>query len=178
MSPHPLPRRPGHSKSAYQRNTKTSRLWCVCLFDCPGESTERGEDCNLLRATSPLAGQSRHPPPDLCPRQSAVRCDKPRQTATDRGTKEAQPFAVHLFVQTKHLQKAGPSSVARLKMDLPFRDRLAHNRVRRRSATALFPDSCPCGVFLSKPNKDKPQFHECARRTTTWQITSSSSSTA
>ena len=125
MSPHPLPRRPGHSKSAYQRNTKTSRLWCVCLFDCPGESTERGEDCNLLRATSPLAGQSRHPPPDLCPRQSAVRCDKPRQTATDRGTKEAQPFAVHLFVQTKHLQKAGPSSVARLKMDLPFHDRLA-----------------------------------------------------
>ena len=37
-------------------------------------------------------------------------------------------------VHTKHSQKAGPFSVARLKMDLPFHDRL---RVHKRSASPL-----------------------------------------
>ena len=38
---------------------------------------------------------------------------------------EGRHFAVYLFVHTKHSQKAGPFSVARLKMDLPFHNRLA-----------------------------------------------------
>ena len=32
---------------------------------------------------------------------------------------------------TMHSQKAGPFSVARLKMDLPFHNRLAYSRVHR-----------------------------------------------
>ena len=38
---------------------------------------------------------------------------------------EGRHFAVYLFVHTKHSQKAGPFSVARLKIDLPFHNRLA-----------------------------------------------------
>ena len=34
-------------------------------------------------------------------------------------------FAVCLFVHTKHSQKAGPFSVARLELDVRFHDRLA-----------------------------------------------------
>ena len=52
---------------------------------------------------------------------------------------EGRHFAVYLFVHTKHSQKAGPFSVARLKMDLPFHNRLAYNRVHRRSASPLVP---------------------------------------
>ena len=40
-------------------------------------------------------------------------------------------------VHTKRSQKAGPFSVARLKMDLRFHNRLAYNRVHRRSASPL-----------------------------------------
>ena len=36
----------------------------------------------------------------------------------------------HIAVHTKHSQKAGPFSVARLKMDLPFHNRVAHNAFR------------------------------------------------
>ena len=36
-----------------------------------------------------------------------------------------------------HSQKAGPFSVARLKMDLPFHNRLAYNRVHKTSASPL-----------------------------------------
>ena len=39
---------------------------------------------------------------------------------------------------TKHSQKAGPISVARLKMDLPFHTRLAYNRVHGRSASPRY----------------------------------------
>ena len=38
-------------------------------------------------------------------------------------------------VHTKHSQKAGPFSDARLKMDLPFHNRLVYNRVHRGSAS-------------------------------------------
>ena len=48
---------------------------------------------------------------------------------------------MHLFAHTKHSQKAGLFSVARLKMDLPFQNRLAYNRVHRRSASPLGPVS-------------------------------------
>ena len=41
-----------------------------------------------------------------------------------------------LYTQTI-LEKAGPFSVARLKMDLPFHNRLAYNRVHRTSASLL-----------------------------------------
>ena len=40
-------------------------------------------------------------------------------TTTSR--QEGRQFAVYLFVHTKHSKKAGPFSVARLKMDLPLR---------------------------------------------------------
>ena len=50
---------------------------------------------------------------------------------------EGRHVAVSLSVHTKHSQKAGPFSVARLKMDLPFHNRLAYNRVPRRSASPL-----------------------------------------
>ena len=50
---------------------------------------------------------------------------------------EGRHFAVYLFVHTKHSQKAGPFSVALLKMDLPFHNRLAYSRVHRRSAGHL-----------------------------------------
>ena len=40
---------------------------------------------------------------------------------------------------THSIGKAGPFSVARLKMDLPFQNRLAHNRVHRRSALLVRP---------------------------------------
>ena len=46
---------------------------------------------------------------------------------------------MHLFVHTKHSKKAGPFSGARLKMDLPFHNRFAYNRVHRRSASPLDP---------------------------------------
>ena len=45
--------------------------------------------------------------------------------------------AVYLFVHTKHSQKGGPFSVARLQLDLPFQNRLAYNRVRSRSASPV-----------------------------------------
>ena len=41
---------------------------------------------------------------------------------------------MYLFVGS-YTQKAGPFSVARLEMDLPFRDRLAYKRVHMRSAS-------------------------------------------
>ena len=44
---------------------------------------------------------------------------------------------MYLFVHTKHSQKAGPFSVARLKMDCPFHNPLAHNRVHRTSASPI-----------------------------------------
>ena len=44
---------------------------------------------------------------------------------------EGRHFAVHLSVHAK----AGPFSVARLKMGLPFHDRLAYSRVHRESAS-------------------------------------------
>ena len=50
-------------------------------------------------------------------------------------SQEGRHFAVYLFAHTKHSQKAGPFSVARLKMDLPFHNRLAYSRVDRRSAS-------------------------------------------
>ena len=40
-------------------------------------------------------------------------------------------------VHTEHSRKAGPFSVARLKMDLPFQNRRAYTRVQRRSASSL-----------------------------------------
>ena len=40
-----------------------------------------------------------------------------------------------VLIHTKHSQKAGPFSVARLKMDLPFHNRLTYNRVHRRSTS-------------------------------------------
>ena len=40
-------------------------------------------------------------------------------------------------VHTKHSQKACPFSVARLKLDLPFHNRLAYNRVHRKSVSLL-----------------------------------------
>ena len=55
---------------------------------------------------------------------------------------EGQHFAVYLFVHTKHSQKASPFSVARLKMYLPFHNRLACNRVHGRSASPLPPAPC------------------------------------
>ena len=39
--------------------------------------------------------------------------------------KRASPSLVFLFAHTKHSQNAGPCSVTRLKMDLPFHNRLA-----------------------------------------------------
>ena len=53
--------------------------------------------------------------------------------------REGRHFAVYLFVHTKYTQKAGPFSVARLEMYLPFHNRLAYNRVHRRSASPLTP---------------------------------------
>ena len=50
-------------------------------------------------------------------------------------------------MHTKHSQKVGPFLVARLKMDLPFHNRLAYNRVHRRSASPL-----PWAVILSLPH--------------------------
>ena len=47
-------------------------------------------------------------------------------------------------------QQAGPFSVARLKMDLPFHNRLAYNRVHRRSASPLRPSS-PAGRLQFPP---------------------------
>ena len=52
-----------------------------------------------------------------------------RKRAPCLRAKRGRHFAVYLFVHTKHSQKAGPFSVARLKIDLPFHDRLAYNRV-------------------------------------------------
>ena len=40
-------------------------------------------------------------------------------------SQEGRHFAVYLFVHRKHSPKAGPFSVARLKIDLPFNNRLA-----------------------------------------------------
>ena len=48
--------------------------------------------------------------------------------AQDDMQKEGRHFAVCLFVHTNIHKKAGPFSVARLKMDLPFHNRLACNR--------------------------------------------------
>ena len=50
---------------------------------------------------------------------------------------EGWQCAVYLFVHTKHPQKAGPFSVARLKVGLPFHSRLAHNRGHKTSASPL-----------------------------------------
>ena len=50
-------------------------------------------------------------------------------------------FAVHLFAHTKHSRKAGPFSVARLEMDLPFHKGIAYSRVHRRSASPLVVDA-------------------------------------
>ena len=58
-------------------------------------------------------------------------------------------FAVHLSAHTQHSQKAGPFSVARLKMDLPFHNRLAYNRVHRRRAGTL-----------AAPTHTRPQCHD------------------
>ena len=57
---------------------------------------------------------------------------------------EGRHFVVCLFVHTKYLQKAGPFSVARPKMDLPFHNRLAYSRVHRRSAGPLGAAHSPC----------------------------------
>ena len=43
----------------------------------------------------------------------------------------------HLFVHTKHSEKAGPFAVARLKMDLPFHNRLAYNRSQEKCQPSL-----------------------------------------
>ena len=51
--------------------------------------------------------------------------------------REGRHFAMDLFVHPKHFPQAGPFSVARLRMDPPFRDRFAYNRVHRRSASPL-----------------------------------------
>ena len=53
--------------------------------------------------------------------------------------KRVSHFAVCLFVHTQQSQQAGPFSVARLNMDLPFHDRLAYSRVHRKSASPLPP---------------------------------------
>ena len=52
-----------------------------------------------------------------------------------RAGEEGWHFAAYLFVHTEHSRKAGAFSVARLKMDLPFHNRLAYNHVHRRSAS-------------------------------------------
>ena len=46
-------------------------------------------------------------------------------------------FTVYLFAHQSIHKKAGPFSVARLKMDLPLHNRLAYSRVHRRSAGPL-----------------------------------------
>ena len=49
-----------------------------------------------------------------------------RAASMSQSQQEARYFAVHLFAQTKHSQKAGPFPVARLETDLPFHKRLAY----------------------------------------------------
>ena len=58
----------------------------------------------------------------------------PSHTGSTFG-EEGRHFAVCLFAHTRTSQRAGPFPVARLKMDLPFHDRLAYTRARRRSAS-------------------------------------------
>ena len=66
------------------------------------------------------------------------------------GGEDDEPVAVKKFCKSrplvgpalrcahsKHAQKAGPFSVARPKMDLPFHNRLAYNRVHSRSASPM-----------------------------------------
>ena len=68
--------------------------------------------------------------------EKARHCFRARKAACQEG----RHFAVYLVVHTKHSQKAVPLSVARLKMNLPIHNRLAYNRVLRRSArTDLLP---------------------------------------
>ena len=50
-------------------------------------------------------------------------------------------------VHTKHSQKAGSFSVARLKMDLPFHNLLAYNRGQGRSASPLGPATSHPAAF-------------------------------
>ena len=65
-----------------------------------------------------------------------------------RVEQEGRHFAVHLFAHTKQSQKAGPFSVARLEMDLPFHNRLACYRVHRR--TPLPPPTSVGDSWLGK----------------------------
>ena len=65
-------------------------------------------------------------------------------------TYEGRHFAVYLFAHTTHSQKAGPFSVARLKMDLPFHDRLAYNRVHRRSTSSWLVTSTPVETPIAR----------------------------
>ena len=65
------------------------------------------------------------------------RLSSPLVVALPLAAEEGQHFALYLFVHTKHSHKAGPISVARLKIDLPFQNRLVHSRVHRRSASPL-----------------------------------------
>ena len=65
---------------------------------------------------------------------------------------EGQHFAVYLFIRTKHSQKAGPFSVARLKVDLPFHNRLAYSRLHRRSASPL----AVCTFLIGGTHRSKP----------------------
>ena len=58
--------------------------------------------------------------------------------------KEGRHFAVHLFEHTKYSQQAGPFSVARLKMDLPFHNCLA----LKGEGPALSVQQCVCEMEL------------------------------
>ena len=62
--------------------------------------------------------------------------------------KRGRHFAAYSFVHTKHSQKAGPFSVARLKMGLPFHNRLAYSRVHRRSARP--PPAAPFPISMKE----------------------------
>ena len=120
------------SVSASCPSRASQKAWCSWASAMPGAGSSPSATSGLvwLCASSPAIPRVAQP--------AAVGLAASQVMHRDRGhAHEGRHFAVYLFVHTKHSQKAGPFSVARLKMDLPFHNRLAYNRVHRRSACPL-----------------------------------------
>ena len=108
-----------------------------------GAVPDRAPVAALLHHPQPddQAGRLEAPPPFADP--DNVISDAPAPPQEDR------QFAVYLFVHAKDSQKAGPFSVARLKMDLPLHNRLACTR----EVPALLSDPPAPNALVAKQNR-------------------------
>ena len=100
-------------------------------------ATEATGTGSLDVAAALISLPARPPPEYVCSLSLDLMSDPVSTSSGQVSAKKAGPSPVCLCVRTKHSRKAGPFSVARLKMDLPFHSRLAYNRVHRRSASPL-----------------------------------------